>query len=703
MNLDQTETSEGPRLTYSPAIDGLRAIAVAAVVAFHLDKPWAVGGFLGVEVFLVISGFLITALMLAEHERMTRIDLREFWIRRARRLLPALFVAIGAVVAYMAIWLPDELIDIRGDVIAALIYITNWFLSFSENSYFEALGRPSPLQHLWSLAVEEQWYLLWPLVFAGALKASGGKLKPLIGLFAFFSVASTVLMAVLYDPDVDPSRIYYGTDTRAAGLLMGSVLALTWSPWRLSKTLTARLRNSLDLAAGIGLAGLLFIFWKLDELSSFLYRGGFAVVGLLTCLIIAAVVHPGGTISARALAWPPFVWLGTRSYGLYLWHWPIIAFTRPRLDVDLTGWKLDLLRIGLSVIAAELSYRLVERPVRSGAIGRLKERLHRVEPNDRKPRWVAGIGAVVLTGSIVTLGISLANAEAPQPVSATTADVADLIAATTAAPVTPATESVPSTTVETSPPTTSNTPSPSADITTTMPPTTVATTTTLPRLPRRIDVTGDSVAIMMDINFPQDLRDTFTVENAAIEGCGVIESGSMLSEGRVRRNFASCADFATRWAQTTSDHDAEIVLVVLGAWEVCDLRTESGDIAFGTPEHDAIVSAGITKGVDALLGTGAKVALLEVPCYTPVDGGGLTALPERGENARTAHLTELLQAVAATSDNVHMVTSPPEFCTDPTIGADLNLRWDGVHYGPLGGAFIWGRLEQQLLSIPVDY
>ena len=703
MATDQTETQQGSRLTYSPGIDGLRAIAVAAVVAFHLDKQWAVGGFLGVEVFLVISGFLITSLMLAEHERTAQIDLTQFWFRRARRLLPALFVGIGGVVAYMAIWVPDELIDIRGDVIAALVYVTNWFLSFSDDSYFEALGRPSPLQHLWSLAVEEQWYLVWPLVFAGALKASGGKLKPLIGWFAFFSVASTVLMAVLYDPNVDPSRIYYGTDTRAGGLLMGSVLALVWSPWRLPKSIPEQARNTLDLAAAVGLAGLLVIFWKLDEFSSFLYRGGFAVVGLLTCLIIAAVVHPSGTIASRTLAWKPFVWLGTRSYGLYLWHWPIIVFTRPRLDIDVTGWKLDLLRIGLSVVAAELSYRLVERPIRSGALGRLRDRLGELDPHDWGQRWAVGVGAVVLTGSIATLGISLANAEAGTPEAASTADVADLIAATTAATAPEATATV----AETTPGSVSSTlvepTATSEGATTTAVPTTVATTTTLPRLPRRIDVTGDSVAITMDINFPRDLRDTFIVENAAIEGCGVIESGSMISGGRTRRNFSACADFAPRWAQTAEQHDAEIVLVVLGAWEVFDLRTDSGDIAFGTPEHDAIISTGITKGVDALLGTGAEVALLEVPCYTPVDGGGLTALPERGEHERTAHLTELLRAVAATRDNVHMVASPPEFCSDPSIGGDLNLRWDGVHYGPLGGAFIWGRLEQQLLAIPVDY
>lgn len=177
----------------------------------------------------------------------------------------------------------------------------------------------------------------------------------------------------------------------------------------------------------------------------------------------------------------------------------------------------------------------------------------------------------------------------------------------------------------------------------------------------------------------------------------------MLSGGRVRRDFSACAGFAERWAATALQNDAEIVLVVLGAWEVFDLRVEGDDIAFGTPEHDAIISGGVQAGVDALLAADLEVALLEIPCYTPVDGGGLTALPERGDRSRTSHLNELLRAVAAGSPDVHIVTPPPEFCTDESIGGDLNLRWDGVHYGPLGGAFVWGRLVEQLLAIPVEY
>jgi len=707
------------RLPYSPGIDGLRAIAVAAVVAYHLDKSWAVGGFLGVEVFLVISGFLITALMLAEHNRTDRIDLKAFWRRRAMRLLPALFLVIAGVTAYMAVVLPDELIDIRGEVIAALVYVTNWFLTFSNESYFEALGRPSPLRHLWSLALEEQWYLIWPLVFAFLLRITRGRLIVMGALISGAALASAGLMAFLYDPNIDPSRIYYGTDTRASGLLLGAVLALVWSPWKLSPNLRTGGRIGLDVAAVGGLAGLLVLFWQLDEFSSSLYQGGFLVVGLLTCATIIGAVHPSGTLVSKVLAWRPLVWLGTRSYGLYLWHWPVIVFSRSRVDVDMSGWQLDLARIGLSLLLAEVSFRLVEQPIRSGALGRLGWRLRLARPPDMRLRRITGFATVALIGASVTLGVRLAQADAADVVPATTADVADLLA-TSAAVTAPTTTVGPTTaTTATGSPTTSalaDTAAPTSNAPTraaqaaTAPATTASattapstTTTTEARLPRRVDVTGDSVATTMNINFPSDLVSSLTVNDAAIEGCGVIEEGSMLSGGRARRNFSACVGFADRWAATALRNDAEVVLVVIGAWEVFDLRVDGEDVAFGTPRHDEIISTGINKGVDALLEAGMQVALLEVPCFFPVDGGGLRALPERGEVERSLHLNELLANVAANDDNVHMIKSPPEFCTDPAIGSDTGLRWDGVHYGPRGGAFVWARLLDQLLAIPVDY
>ena len=221
-----------------------------------------------------------------------------------------------------------------------------------------------------------------------------------------------------------------------------------------------------------------------------------------------------------------------------------------------------------------------------------------------------------------------------------------------------------------------------------------------PQFPRTVDVTGDSVATTLAIYLPSSLTGTFVVRDVAIEGCGVIDVGAMMSGGRVRRGFTACANFAPRWAAGVSVHNPDVTLVVLGAWEVFDLLLDGSVVPFGSVQHDAILGAGIAKGVSALLATGTEVALLEVSCQYPVAGGGLTPLPERGEFWRTDHLNELLRAAAAQHSQVHMVTSPSEFCTDISIGNNRGLRWDGTHYGPAGGALIWAHLRDQLLGLP---
>ena len=218
--------------------------------------------------------------------------------------------------------------------------------------------------------------------------------------------------------------------------------------------------------------------------------------------------------------------------------------------------------------------------------------------------------------------------------------------------------------------------------------------------PRTVDVTGDSVAITMEINFPNAMVNQLTVRDSAIEGCGVIDEGSMISGNVIRRGFSVCSNFASRWAASVSAHNPEITLVVLGAWEVFDLYRLGSIIPFGSVEHDAILAGGISEGVEALLATGTEVALMEVPCQYPRSGGGLTPLPERGDFTRTAHLNDLLRAEAASHSQVHFITSPPEFCDDPAIGDNPALRWDGTHYGPAGGTFVWNHIRDQLLGLP---
>jgi peptidoglycan/LPS O-acetylase OafA/YrhL len=399
------------RLPYLPALDGLRALAVIAVLFYHAELRWMPGGFLGVEIFFTISGYLIASLLLSEWRETGRIALKEFWLRRARRLLPALFAVIIGALAFSVIFLPDEVASLRSDALAAFGYSTNWYLIFSNKSYFEMAGRPSMLRHLWSLAVEEQFYVIWPLAFTVAMRRWRER-SVLIGVVVV-ALASAILMGVLYQPDIDPSRVYYGTDTRAAGILIGVALAFVWAPGR-SGARSARLL--LELIGFAALAALLVCCLVITEFDPFLYQGGFAVVAFSTAILVAASVHPKSRILQAVLGFPALRWVGLRSYGIYLWHWPIFVLTRPQLDTPLDGLPLLALRFGLTLILAELSFRLVETPVRSGAIGRSWEALQRSEGRQRRQliwRWASAATAILLAS--VVLGSSVVRAQPPPP------------------------------------------------------------------------------------------------------------------------------------------------------------------------------------------------------------------------------------------------------------------------------------------------
>jgi peptidoglycan/LPS O-acetylase OafA/YrhL len=404
-----------PHLT---GLDGLRAIAVLAVLAYHAGLGQAQGGFLGVEVFFVISGYLITALLLAEHRRAGRIDPVRFWLRRARRLLPALFCLLAATLAFAVVVVPEEVARLRPDAVAALAYVTNWHLIAGDQSYFETIGRPSLFMHLWSLAIEEQFYLLWPLVLSVLLLAGR---RAGLALTVVGALGSALWMAVLFQPGGDPSRLYYGTDTRLTGLLLGAALAFAWVPVvstgdsgaAIPRLWTSRRVGRLADVLGIaGLAGLAWLCVTADAYTPFLYRGGLALVAVATVAVIAAAVHPRSRLGPL-LDVGPMRWIGSRSYGIYLWHWPIFTVTRPGIDVDLDAVPLLVLRFALTAIAAELSFRFVEAPIRSGAIERAWRRLRRPDPaTGRAPRrWSApaGAGAVAVLFSVVAVSVALAR------------------------------------------------------------------------------------------------------------------------------------------------------------------------------------------------------------------------------------------------------------------------------------------------------
>jgi peptidoglycan/LPS O-acetylase OafA/YrhL len=355
-------STSGKRLPYMPGLDGLRAIAVLAVFVYHFSNGggWLPGGFLGVDVFFVISGYLITSLLLSEFRKEGRVDLVAFWLRRARRLLPAVGVLIAVVMVAGAFFDFGQISTLRAQALASMAYVTNWDLILSHQSYFEEFARPSLFRHLWSLAVEEQFYLLWPIAFAACMTRFGHK-RLVIGVIAG-AIASSLLMAILFDPG-NPNRVFYGTDTRATPLLIGVALAFFWHPERLKAKTGSLAPVALDAVGAFALAMVVITFMTVHDYDIALYHGGFLLLSLWTGLLIAALAHPAASIG-RLVGNPGMRWLGLRSYSFYLWHWPVLELTRPGIDVPLHGPILFALQLGLTLGLADLSYRYVEQPFR---------------------------------------------------------------------------------------------------------------------------------------------------------------------------------------------------------------------------------------------------------------------------------------------------------------------------------------------------
>lgn len=382
---------------YMAGMDGLRAIAVLAVIAYHLNLGWASGGLLGVGVFFVLSGYLITNLLASEWNRYGHIDFKQFWLRRARRLLPALFLMLAVVIGWVTLFDPGAMASLRGDALAAALYFSNWWYIFHHVSYFAKFGPPSPLTHLWSLAVEEQFYLVWPLLLALGLRYIRRR-SVLIPLTLALACASALAMALIYQPGTDPSRVYYGTDTRAFGLLLGSALALALPSYRIKADTAQKAPWFLDIVGMTGLAAILLMVWKTNEYQTFLYRGGLAVLSLAAAATLAALIHPQSRLGT-ALGFRPLRWLGVRSYSIYLWHYPVIILTSPA--VNTTGFNplRAALQVGASIALAALSWHFVEEPIRQGALGRLVDQARRGLVSWRIT--LGGIGALGLMGLAV--------------------------------------------------------------------------------------------------------------------------------------------------------------------------------------------------------------------------------------------------------------------------------------------------------------
>src|SRR5215210_7944964 len=411
----------GSSQRYMPGLDGLRAIAVIAVIAYHLDPDLIPGGLLGVGVFFTLSGYLITDLLLGQREATGSLKLGDFWMRRARRLLPALFLMLAVVVAWVTLLDRSQLPSLRGDVLAAAAYVSNWWNIVREASYFARFGPPPPLDHLWSLAVEEQFYLIWPWLLWLGLRYVPGRHR-MAGLTLAGAALSAAAMGLLYEPGIDPTRVYEGTDTRAFGLLLGAALAMVWPSRELrADRINLRGRLLLDGVGVIGLVVIAFLILRTREYSPFLYPGGIVLLSVGTVLALIALVHPASRLGV-AVGWAPLRWLGVRSYGIYLWHYPIIVLTAPSLQ-ERASLSLEVLQVVATVAVAALSWRFFEEPIRRGAIGRIwaqarfKVRWWMAAPLasylPRRP-FVTGVVSIVAVGVLAVDCAGLAGMVSPR-------------------------------------------------------------------------------------------------------------------------------------------------------------------------------------------------------------------------------------------------------------------------------------------------
>lgn len=400
---------------YITGLDGLRAFAVLAVIAYHFSFSWAEGGFLGVDIFFVISGYLITSKILSVQENKQSFSFKEFWIGRIRRLMPAAYVMIITTFVWAMLFNRKLLTNLLGDGVASIFYASNWWFIFHKLSYFDSFGSPSPLKNLWSLAIEEQFYIVWPIVLIIGLKVFKKRNK-LANMVFIEALCSAVLMGILYKPGEDPSRVYYGTDTRAFELLIGSWLAIVcpmkmfWARRFSSKKISNKQRIVLNIIGTISLAIFILCVIFVNEYDEFLYRGGMLLISLNAAILIACVCHPDSYLG-HLFSWKPLRWIGKRSYGVYLWHYPIIVLSTPVYEIGNPSYFRVGLQLVITFIIANLSYSLIEMPIRRhGFQGLLKKNLSINIFNCKKTYLARRISAAVILLVIIFVTISITSA-----------------------------------------------------------------------------------------------------------------------------------------------------------------------------------------------------------------------------------------------------------------------------------------------------
>jgi peptidoglycan/LPS O-acetylase OafA/YrhL len=678
----------GEHFAYVPALDGLRGIAVAAVLLFHAGMTWAAGGFLGVEAFFVLSGFLITSLLVAEWRRTSGIKLRAFWARRARRLLPALVCVVAAVGIYQYFaGFSHAVPGLSGDGFATLLYYGNWHEVLDAGNYFVQTGPVSPLQHTWSLAIEEQFYLVWPLLLLAILwlgsrraRTTSSSRQRLLYWLALGSIVGAVLssteMALLFNP-ANSGRVYYGTDTRAQALLVGAALAFTTAYLRAGshpklKNLGARIgKRPVDIAGAIGLAILIVAIVRISGESSALYHYGFLLIDLAVLAVIASALMPG-TLVGRLLAIAPLSALGAISYGVYLWHFPLFLWLTPS-STGASGYTLLVLRLAIVLAVATLSYFLIEQPIRR----------RRVSTKLLIPLAPAGaalaVGALLLGSGAAQIDIA-ATAPPNQLVGGSiptswygTGPKCSLLLKDTSAYF----EAPPPTDVYTS-----DLMHGVANHNTALGDSARLVFDTCP--PKRVLFVGDSVAFTLAFGMLAD-EERYGVEIAGDprEACGFNTEGLQLYEGQYTAPPTYCATAIQHWVADERSFHADAVVVELGWRDEFDWQFNGQAVSLGDARFDASVRSGI-ESLIAQLGQGhIPILILTVPWADGVLEPDGSPAPQ-GSPQRHLLIDNMLAAAALSHPhgvkvlNIDNYVSPGDHF-DQNVDGQL-CRFDALHF-----------------------
>jgi peptidoglycan/LPS O-acetylase OafA/YrhL len=586
-----------------PALDGVRGLAVLAVLGFHAGLERFVGGYLGVDVFFALSGFLITTLLVEEFGRTGRIDLRAFWRRRARRILPALVLVIAVTgLLWTLIGTATQRADLSGDVVAAFGFAFNWHQVAGGTGYMTATAVPSPLLHTWSIAIEEQWYLLWPLAVLGLfalVRRTRHGLPIAAGLCVAGALASSALMAYFASSE-GTGRAYYGTDTRVAALLLGAGLAFFFSyaeSVRAAWLRSPRASLVLTVLGVIGLGGLGIAIATVDHEAGGLYRGGFLLVGLATLSVLAACVHPTGNPVVRLLSAWPLRWVGVISYGLYLWHWPVFLFLTPD-RTGIGGTPLLIVRLVVSIALAWACWHLVEQPIRHG---RLRARV-----------WLpASAGVVAVAIAVVVVVQAIQPAFQLPEASALRRDGS---AAATA-----------------------------------------------PRLRSRphVFIAGDSIALSLGAGVVTwaDHSGRAVVTGHPLLGCGLMDDYARRRAGSANEAPDYCAGWRERWHLEVARQKPDAAILVLSVWDLQEHAIDANWSVPGDERFDAAYIARLDAAVGVLSTYGARVGLLTLPVLRNDEAhaaGTESSIPEEQPRV-VGHVNDLLRQYVSTHRGAFLI------------------------------------------------